>query len=142
MTPRELMERAAQARRNAYAPYSHFAVGAALLCADTEVFTGCNLENASYSPTMCAERVAFGTALAAGHRAFTAIAIVGGDCDRQADSACFPCGVCRQVMREFCTDDFRIYLLDAERIVTYTLGQLLPHSFTLEGNHHAHDGHH
>lgn len=140
MTPGGLVERALKARQNAYAPYSGFRVGAALLCADGAVFPGCNIENAAYSPTLCAERVAFGSAVAAGHRDFSAIAVVGGANNSTALEACFPCGVCRQVMREFCRDDFMIYLLDGEQIIAYRMDELLPHSFVLEGeNGHAHD---
>ena len=140
MTPLALMERALEAREKASAPYSKFWVGAALLCADGQVFTGCNMENASYSPTLCAERAAFAAAVAAGYREFSAIAIAGGYRTESADQACFPCGVCRQVMREFCRDDFPIYLLESDRIIEYTLGQLLPHSFSLGGSDdHAHD---
>lgn len=139
MTPRALVERAIDARQNAYAPYSGFRVGAALLSANDAVFCGCNIENSAFSPTLCAERVAFGAAIAAGCQEFSAIAVVGGAQD-SADSICFPCGVCRQVMREFCRDDFLIYLLDGEQIVRYRLDELLPHSFSLEGEHgHAHD---
>ena len=138
MTPRVLVDRALDARRNAYAPYSGFQVGAALLCADGQVFAGCNVENAAFSPTLCAERVAFGAAAAAGCRAFTAIAVAGGPEDAPC-RPCFPCGVCRQVMREFCRDDFMIYLLDGEQITGYRLDELLPHSFSLKGEHgHAH----
>lgn len=139
MTPRALVERAIDARQNAYAPYSGFRVGAALLGSTGQVFYGCNIENSAFSPTLCAERVAFGSAIAAGCRDFSAIAVVGGAQDNTGRS-CFPCGVCRQIMREFCRDDFLIYLLDGEQIVHYRLDELLPHSFALEGEHgHAHD---
>ena len=124
MTPEELLELADGARRNAYAPYSRCRVGAALLCADGAVYTGCNIENAAFGPTVCAERTAFFKAISEGKRDFSAIAIVGGD-----DSVPFPpCGVCRQVMGEFCSGDFRVHL----RGVTLTLDDLLPHRFGAE----------
>ena len=141
MTPEKLVLMALEAMQRAYAPYSGYKVGAALLCRDGSVVCGANIENAAYGPSNCAERTAIFTAVFEGKREFEAIAVVGGK-DGVARDFFPPCGVCRQVMREFCTDDFRIYLLNKERIVTYTLGQLLPHSFTLEDNHHAHDGHH
>lgn len=131
MTDTELISLARQAMARAYAPYSGFQVGAALLAASGRVYLGCNLENASYSPTICAERTAFAKAVSEGERAFTAIAVVGGE--KGLDSGfCLPCGVCRQVMREFCADDFRILLgrADGERR-EFTLSQLLPESFSL-----------
>ena len=121
----ELIRLAEQARERAYAPYSDFKVGAALLCADGSVYTGCNVENASFSPTCCAERVAIFGAVSAGRRDFESIAIVGGKTD--AKTPCYPCGVCRQVMREFCSDSFRVITADGE----LTLGELLPKSFKL-----------
>ena len=130
MTSEELMALAMEARRNAYAPYSHFRVGAALLCADGTVYTGCNIENAAYDPTNCAERTAFFKAVSEGHRAFSAIALCGGMED-QISALCTPCGVCRQVMREFCRDDFLIHMTDGSVIQTKTLADLLPMSFSL-----------
>ncbi|MBE6601739.1 MAG: cytidine deaminase [Ruminococcaceae bacterium] len=128
----ELMEAALRAREAAYAPYSRFRVGAALLSSDGTLYTGCNVENASYSLTNCAERVAFGKAVSEGMRSFSAIAIVGG-CDDASDfSLCAPCGACRQVMAEFCNADFRILLGDPSHISVYTLAELLPFSFSLE----------
>ena len=91
----------------AYAPYSGFQVGAALLAESGAVYLGCNIENSSYSPTICAERTAFAKAVSEGERAFIAIAVVGGK-EGTCSGFCPPCGVCRQVMREFCFDDFRI----------------------------------
>ena len=131
MTYEELMCAAKQARRRAYAPYSHFFVGAALLCEDGSVFEGCNVESASHTPTCCAERVAILSAVAAGKRSFLAIAVAGGG---EEDSAplCMPCGVCRQVMSEFCGEDFPVILEeegDALRVMT--LGALLPYRFSL-----------
>lgn len=121
-----LMEMARQARENAYAPYSDFLVGAALLCGDGTVYTGCNVENASYSPTICAERVAFGKAVSEGKRDFAAIAVCGGR-RGQETGPCTPCGVCRQVMGEFCKGDFLIHTEGK----TYTLEELLPAGFNL-----------
>ena len=102
MTPIELVNLAKEARTHAYVPYSGYAVGAALLCADGTVYQGCNIENASYSPTVCAERVAVFKAVYDGRRDFAAIAVVGGPEGGPAETFCAPCGVCRQVMVEFC----------------------------------------
>ena len=125
----KLVVLAKEAMLRAYAPYSGFKVGAALLCADGSIYQGCNIENAAYGPTNCAERTAIFKAVYDGHREFTAIAVCGGK-DGSITSVCPPCGVCRQVMREFCGDDFLIYLVGAEDTVeTYTLSQLLPCSF-------------
>ena len=132
---KKLIECAVDAMHKSYAPYSHFNVGAALLCSDGTVYQGCNIENATYTPTVCAERVAFFSAVRDGHRKFEAIAIVGGK-DFTIKSVAFPCGVCRQVMREFCDDDFMLYFFDGEKYEQYTLAEILPHSFTpkdLEG---------
>ena len=123
-----LIERAKQAMTHSYSPYSGYKVGAALLCADGTVYEGCNIENASFSPTICAERTAFFKALYDGHRDFTAIAICGGK-DGVITGAFPPCGVCRQVMREFCDDDFTVILIGKDGYETRTLGQLLPDSF-------------
>ena len=108
MDYKDLISQALEARRYAYAPYSHFRVGAALLCADGRVFKGCNIENGAFSPSMCAERTAFAKAISEGYNDFTAIAIVGAPTDRKGTDFCTPCGVCRQVMREFCQQDFNI----------------------------------
>lgn len=126
ITNNELLALAEKARENAYAPYSGFLVGAALLCSDGSVYMGCNVESASFSPTCCAERVAIFKAISEGKRQLDAIAIVGGKHDTKAP--CYPCGVCRQVMREFCSDGFRIITADGES----TLGELLPKSFDLK----------
>ena len=132
MTPEKLIQLAKQARLRAYAPYSGYQVGAALLCADGSVYGGCNIENAAYSPTNCAERTALFQAVYDGHRDFTAMAICGGK-DGEISGACPPCGVCRQVLGEFCKDDFMIYVAGAEGSYTsYTLEQLLPHRFRLD----------
>ena len=129
MTPEQLVELAKEAMEHAYVPYSGYKVGAALLCADGTVYQGCNIENAAYSPTNCAERTAFFKAVYDGHRDFTAIAVCGGK-DGLITGAFPPCGVCRQVMREFCTEDFLVYLVSPEGFETVTLGELLPHSFS------------
>ena len=130
MTPEQLMELAKEAMTHAYAPYSGFQVGAALLCADGTVYPGCNIENASYSPTNCAERTAFFKALYDGHRDFTAIALCGG-MGGKITNLCTPCGVCRQVMGEFCGPDFVIYMTDSSgKIESRSLSQLLPMCFS------------
>ena len=130
MTPEKLMELAKEAMTHAYAPYSGFKVGAALLCADGTVYQGCNIESASYTPTICAERTAFFKAVYDGHRDFSAIAVCGGKNGVITDIFP-PCGVCRQVMREFCEDDFLIYLIGADGTwQERTLAQILPDSFS------------
>ena len=130
MAPEKLVQLAQEAMMRAYAPYSGYKVGAALLCADGTVYQGCNIENASYSPTNCAERTAFFKAVYDGHREFKAIAVCGGK-DGVITDAFPPCGVCRQVMREFCDEDFVIYMVGAEgSFETLTLAQILPYSFS------------
>lgn len=126
-----LINEAFAARRMAYTPYSHFQVGAALLTADGRIYRGCNIENAAYTPTNCAERTAFFKAVSEGEREFTAIAIVGGVEDATEFDWCAPCGVCRQVMEEFCDEGtFEIVLArSAEEYEVYTLGELLPKGF-------------
>ena len=128
MNAEQLMNLAREAMERAYAPYSGFQVGAALLCADGAVYQGCNIENAAYGPTNCAERTAFFKAVYDGKRDFTAMAICGGANGRSA-GPCPPCGVCRQVMREFCREDFVICLEGERGVETLTLAQLLPYSF-------------
>jgi cytidine deaminase len=127
---KELIEKAIKARQNSYSPYSKYMVGAALLTQDGKIYTGCNIENAAYTPTNCAERTAFFKAVSEGERYFTAIAIVGGYEGEPRDFA-YPCGVCRQVMAEFCNpDEFRI--ITAVSIDNYketTLRRLLPDGF-------------
>ena len=131
MTAQELIASAKEAMGRAYAPYSGFHVGAALLCADGTVYQGCNIENASYSPTNCAERTAFFKAVYDGHREFSAIAICGG-MGGKITGFTTPCGVCRQVMKEFCGDDFIVYVVGPDdSYETYTLAQLLPSGFSL-----------
>ena len=127
-TPDELISLAAEAMKRSYSPYSNFKVGAALECTDGTVYTGCNIENAAYTPTNCAERTAFFKAVSEGRRDFCRIAIVGGK-DGVISSLTAPCGVCRQVMREFCKDDFIILLYDGETVTETTLGKLFPQSF-------------
>ena len=129
MEAKELIALAKEAMARAYAPYSGYWVGAALLCADGTVYQGCNIENASYGPTNCAERTAFFKAIYDGKREFTAIAVCGGK-DGVITGAFPPCGVCRQVMREFCDDGFILYLVgENDTYETYTLEQILPYSF-------------
>lgn len=125
-----LIELAEKARENAYSPYSGFTVGAALLCADGTVYTGCNVENASYPATVCAERVAVGKAISEGKRRFEAIAVVGGRQNEPATTFFMPCGICRQVLREFCTDAFRVFVSNGKEIRSMTMKELLPGSFT------------
>ncbi len=131
MNEKTLLKLAEQAAKNAYAPYSGFAVGAALLSSDGEVFTGCNIENGSYGATCCAERTAFFKAVSEGVYDFDAIAIVGGK-DGDFSKPCPPCGICRQVMAEFCGADFKIILCGEEgEPKSCTLSELLPLSFSL-----------
>ncbi len=130
MTPEKLVELAKEAMTHAYAPYSGYFVGAALLCGDGTVYQGCNIENSAFGPTNCAERTAIFKAVYDGHRDFKAIAVCGGK--GGVISGPFPpCGVCRQVMREFCGMDFEIYIVNETGFETVTLAELLPHSFSL-----------
>lgn len=129
MEVRELVEKAKEAMAKAYAPYSGYKVGAALLCADGTVYGGFNIENGSYGATNCAERTAFFRAIYDGHRDFTAIAVCGGK-NGVIEDIFPPCGICRQVMREFCEDDFRVYLVGKDGVcLERTLAQILPDSF-------------
>ena len=133
MTSLELVNLAIGAREHAYVPYSNFAVGAALLTKEGKVYQGCNIENSSYGATNCAERTAFFTAVYQGERNFEAIAIVGGKAGEPVHELCAPCGICRQVMREFCKDDFKIFLSKGDgTVLETTLTQLLPLSFSKE----------
>ncbi|HJB19953.1 MAG TPA: cytidine deaminase [Candidatus Bariatricus faecipullorum] len=131
MTEEKTLSREAlKMREFSYSPYSHFRVGAALLDKQGNIYTGCNIENSSYSPSNCAERTAFFKAVSEGIREFEAIAIAGGPEGAQELNYCPPCGVCRQVMREFCEDDFKIILVKSEEeYKVFTLGELLPQSF-------------
>ena len=123
-----LIREALKMRRFSYSPYSHFRVGAALLDKQGNIHTGCNIENAAYTPTNCAERTAFFKAVSEGQRHFVKIAVAGG---RETSAPCMPCGVCRQVMAEFCRpDSFKIvYLDDSGEIGEMLLKELLPKSF-------------
>ena len=125
----ELINIAKEARERAYAPYSDFLVGAALLCTDGSVYVGCNVENASFTPTCCAERVAIFSAVADGKRDFSAIAVVGDKATQSTDVRCMPCGVCRQVMSEFSDGSLDVVLSDGSVL---KLSELLPHAFDLE----------
>lgn len=126
----ELIALALEARRKSYSPYSGFAVGAALLCVNGKVFTGCNIENSGYSATNCAERTAFFKAVSEGEREFAKIAVVGGNAENAPQNYCSPCGICRQVMREFCEPDFEIIIAKNESdYKSVTLEELLPMSF-------------
>lgn len=128
MTNKELLQKAIESRKDSYSPYSNFCVGAALLTCDGKVYTGANIENAAYTPTICAERVAFFKAVNNGERNFLKIAITGGKAGEPA-GFCAPCGVCRQVMAEFCKDDFEIILGTPDDIKVYTLKEILPDYF-------------
>ncbi len=125
-----LINTALQMRKKAYCPYSKFSVGAALLCSDGTVYTGCNVENAAYSVSICAERTAFVKAVSDGKREFTAIAIAGGIAE-QPEKYSYPCGTCRQLMREFCEPgQFRIIVaISPQDYRICTLEDLLPESF-------------
>ena len=124
MTREELKAAAVTMLDRAYCPYSHFAVGAALECADGTVFTGCNIENAAFSPTICAERTAVAKAVSEGHTDFVRIVVAG-----RCESFCVPCGVCRQVLRELAPDMEIICLNSKGEEQVFTLSELLPHSF-------------
>lgn len=126
----ELIRMALEARKNAYVPYSHYTVGAALLTAEGKIYTGCNVENASYGATNCAERTAFFKAVSEGERDFSAIAVTGGMEGQEPQDYAYPCGICRQVMREFGRDDFRIIVAKSvEEYQEYRLDELLPFGF-------------
>ena len=127
---RLLLEKALKTLENAYAPYSNFRVAAALESADGSIFTGVNIENASFGATLCAERSAFAAALSAGKRQFVRILIIGGTAG-QISAFCPPCGICRQFMSEFCAPEFEIILYNGEQFETHTLAALLPKGFLL-----------
>ena len=132
MEPKKLIELAMEAMTHAYVPYSGFKVGAALLTKAGKVYTGCNIENAAYGPSNCAERTAFFKAVSEDEREFAAIAVVGGR-DGVVTDIFPPCGICRQVMQEFCTPDFMIYMGRGDG--TYEavrLDVLLPYGFTAD----------
>lgn len=130
MTDKELLSLAVNAMKKSHSPYSNCKVGAALLCKNGKVFTGTNIENASFSPTVCAERVAVFKAVSEGETEFSEIAVVGGK-DGKINGIFAPCGVCRQVLREFCDDDFPVILGESENeFKKVTLKELLPLSFS------------
>ena len=135
MEHKKLIQAALEARIFSYSPYSGFAVGAALLCEDGSVYTGCNIENAAFTPSNCAERTAFFKAVSEGKRRFKAVAIVGGLAEKEPETLCSPCGVCRQVMMEFCCpQDFLVILGRADlSFEEYRLCELLPLGFAGDG---------
>ena len=128
---KELITAAIEARKKAYTPYSHFKVGAAVLTGELRIYTGCNIENAAYSPGICAERNAIYKAVSEGARKIKAIAVAGDKEGEGINQYAFPCGVCRQVMREFCNPDEMLVIVakSCEEFKTYSLSQLLPESF-------------
>lgn len=133
MTKEELVKKAYEAQKFSYSPYSDFQVGAALLTKSGKVYTGCNIENAAYSPTNCAERTAIFKAVSEGETQFESIAVVGNKkgAERQEWEFCMPCGVCRQVMLEFVNpEEFEVIAGKGEEIRCFTLSQLLPESFS------------
>lgn len=132
VTSKSLALAAIEAMKKSYSPYSHFTVGAALLTKEGKIYTGANIENASYTPTVCAERNAIFTAVHQGERNFEAIAIVGGH-NGDIKGVTAPCGVCRQVMSEFCSPDFKVILVTSNEgdYEETTLGELLPYTFKL-----------
>ena len=127
------IDAAFEAREKAYAPYSNFAVGAALITKEGKIYKGCNIENASFGATNCAERTAFFKAISEGEIAFKAIVIVGGMIGKQPDTYAFPCGMCRQVMTEFCNDDFCIICAKSKNdLQVFSLSELVPFGFAKE----------
>ena len=126
-----LVSAALEARERAYCPYSGFAVGAALLAADGRVFTGCNIENATQGPGVCAERTALYKAVSEGVRDFTAIAVAGGKAGLPPEQFCPPCGVCRQALAEFCVPYLEVILVSQNGIERHTLGELFPLAFSV-----------
>lgn len=131
MDYKRLMEKANEMRKMSYVPYSHFRVGAVLVGKDGKEYTGCNFENASFPATICAERTAFAKAISEGERGFKCIAIVGGR-EGEISPLCAPCGVCRQVMSEFCDSDFEVVLGTPEKFKVFKLDEVLPLRFTGE----------
>lgn len=130
MKQQELINAAKKAMERSYAPYSHFNVGAALLCKNGKVYLGANVENSSFSLCSCAERNAFFCAVSEGEREFEAIAVVGGK-NKEIEKFCPPCGACRQVMTEFCGEDFEIILSDLKTSKIFKLGDIMPLGFSL-----------
>ena len=136
MSNEELIKLALQAREKAYAPYSHWKVGAALECKDGTIYMGCNIENSAFSPTVCAERTAIFKAVSDGRFDFKKIAVVGGDETKGIQGVCTPCGVCRQVMSEFCDpDEFKVICAISEnKYEEYPLRELIPNVNFISGN--------
>ena len=131
MTKQELCALAIKSMGNAYSPYSNYRVGAALLCGNGKVYTGCNIENASYGATVCAERTAIFKAVSDGERDFSMLAVAGGT-DKEISDKFLPCGICRQVMAEFCKPDFTVLVVTGENSYKeFTLSELLPNAFSL-----------
>ena len=128
MTDEELYELACSARERAYAPYSGVSVGAALLAKSGKVYLGCNIENRAFSPSNCAERTAFFKAVSEGERSFVKLAVAGGKAGK-SPVFCPPCGVCRQVIADFCAGNFPIVLGEGAAVRIYLLRDLLPHAF-------------
>lgn len=129
MTDQELVDKAFEMHQYSYVPYSHFPVGAALLCGDGRVFTGCNVENAAFGSTICAERTALVKAVSEGHRDdFTRLAVVGNSTE-----PCWPCGACRQMLYEFAPDLTLLVARKDHSFVKLTLGELMPHGFGPKG---------
>ena len=129
MDKKDLFKLAKDAMKNSYAPYSNYNVGAVLLCKSGNTYKGCNIENASYSLTNCAERTALFSAISNGEKEFEAICIVGGKNGEITDYA-MPCGACRQVLAEFCDEDFKVYVgINENDIIEFKLCELLPFSF-------------
>ena len=128
MTDKELIEIAISTMENAYAPYSQFNVGAAILTKDGRIFVGCNIENAAYPAGICAERSAIASAISSGAKEFLKIAIVGGKKGKITDY-CPPCGICRQVLNEFCSEDFEILLFNGTEVKSHLLKEILPFGF-------------
>lgn len=129
----DLIKTALSATEKAYVPFSKFRVGAALLCDNGNVYSGCNIENSSFPATICAERTAFSKAISEGEMKFKAICVVGGK-DGVITDYCYPCGVCRQFMAEFCDDEFEIILYNGEDVIIKKLSEIFPEGFKSNGN--------
>ena len=128
MEPKRMLVAAVSAMNRSYSPYSSFKVGAALLCKNGKIYTGCNIENAAFSETVCAERTALFEAVKSGERKFECLCVVGGKGGKITDY-CYPCGACRQVLSEFCDKSLEILLFNGSEFKTITLSELLPNSF-------------
>jgi cytidine deaminase len=135
ISPKQLIEIAFKAREQAYAPYSGFSVGAALLCKNGQVFCGCNVENAAYTATICAEQTAIAKAVSEGNQEFIALALCGGMKDNKEEELdyVYPCGICRQVLSEFALADFKVYAaISVSDFQVISLDELLPKAFSLK----------